>query len=93
MGEGKNAITLYNEVSSEFKDGKTPFNVNGNTDIEGYSFDYSGTLSLKDGKLVVTYEKGQLTSSSSHGGSSSHNVGALEENAKTITLTKVVDNS
>ena len=83
--------TLYSELTTEFKDGSTSFNVKGDTDDKVYSFDYTGTLTLKDGALVVTYSKGQLTVNSSEGGSTSHIVDALEENAKTFTLTKVVD--
>ena len=90
--DGKDSITLYNEITSEFKDGTTSFNVSGNAD-NGYTYDYSGTLTLKDGVLTVLYENGQLTSNSTQGGSTSHHVGALEEASRTITLTKVVDNA
>ena len=89
IGDGENAITIYNELTTEFKDGITSFNVKGNEN--DYTYDYSGTLTLKEGKLVIVLESGQLTSNSTEGGSSSHQVGALDDNAKTITLEKVVD--
>ena len=93
VGEAEESMTLYNELTTDFVDGVTSFNVSGNTDKELYTFDYSGTLTLKDGNLIVTYTAGQITNNSPEGGSTSHNVGALEEASKTFTLTKVVDNS
>ena len=92
IGKGENAITLYNEIVSEFKDSASLFIVKGN-DENNNSFDYSGTLTLKDGSVVIKFEKGQLTTNSTEGGSGSYQVGALDEDAKTITLTKVVDNN
>lgn len=99
--------TVYQEITSKFKDGKTSFNVKDSIQVDGlkdiggktvdisssYSYDYSGTLTLKDGKLFVKYEKGALTSISSEGGSSSHQVEALNNKDKEVTLKKVVDNS
>ena len=91
LGSGENAVTVYNELSTEFKDGKTSFTVKGN---EGnYSFNYVGTLAFKDGKLEVKYTEGALEEKSTEGGSASYQVGPLDEAARTITLTKVVDNS
>ena len=92
-GEGKDSITLYNELSTDFKDGKTSFKLSGNTSDKKHSYEYTGTLSLKDKKVVITYESGQLTTNSSDGGSGSYQVGALEETNKTIILEKVIDNS
>ena len=92
IGQGENSLTLYNELTTEFKDGKTLFNVKGEAD-SNHTFDYTGVLTLKDGELSIKYENGQLTSKSSEGDSTSHNVGALEEDTKTITLTKIVDNN
>lgn len=88
IGEGEKSITLYNELKTKFKDGKTSFNIKGDAENNN-SFDYSGTLEFKDGKVLVKYEKGQLTTNSSEGGSSSYNVGALDNSKKNITLTKV----
>ena len=87
-------LTLYQELSGELKDDAVAFNFKGTaTEDEKMTFDYSGTITLKDGKINVKYENGQLTSNSTEGGSSSYNVGALEDNLKTVTLEKTVDNS
>lgn len=92
IGEGEDSLTLYNELTTDLKDDKTSFNAKGKAE-NNHTFDYTGTLALKDGKLVITFEKGSLTSNSTEGGSTSHNVGGLEENAKTVTLTKAEDKS
>ena len=92
VGEGETSLTLYNELTTDFEDDKTAFTVKGNADAT-YTYEYTGTLKLADGKLTITFEKGALTSNSPEGGSSSHQVEALEEATRTITLTKVVDNS
>ncbi len=84
-------VTVYDELTTELKDSKTSFTVKGEDDK--YSYEYSGTLTLKDGKLLVEYTKGSLVGKSTEGGSSSHNVEAVEESNRTVTLTKVVDNS
>ena len=93
LGEGESSVTVYNELTTDFKDGSTSFTVSGETEDKLYSFEYKGILTLKDGKLTVKLESGSLTSNSAEGGSSSHQVGPLEDAAKTVTLTKVVDNS
>lgn len=99
--------TAYQEITSKFKDGKTSFNIKDSIQVDGlkdiggqtvdisssYSYDYSGTLTLKDGKLFVKYEKGSLTTVSSEGDSASYQVGPLDDKDKTVTLKKVVDNS
>ena len=92
VGEGESSLTLYNELSTEFKDGETSFNAKGSAD-DNNTYDYTGTLTLKDGKLLVKFEKGSVTTNSTEGGSSAYQAEALEESARTITLTKVVDNS
>ena len=86
----ENDITLYGELSTEFKNGTTSFNVKGYAG-NNYTFDYKGILTLKDGKLTIKYEDGSLTSSSPEGGSVSHQISPLQESQKTIVLTKVVD--
>lgn len=91
-GKGDDSITLYNEITTEFNDGKTSFNVSGNAEKD-YTYDYSGTLTLKEGNVVIVYESGQLTSNSTEGGSTSHHVAALEDGDKDVTLIKVVDNA
>jgi ABC-type glycerol-3-phosphate transport system substrate-binding protein len=84
-------ITIYQKLTTDFKDDKSSFTLKGEED--NYSYNYSGRISLKDGKVTVKYSKGKLTTKSSEGDSSSHQVEALESAAKTVTLTKVVDNS
>ena len=93
MGEGENAATVYSELNSTFEDGKCEFIISGSTDQEGVVSSYEGTLTLKDGKVLITFDKGQLTTKSTEGDSSAYQVGALEEANKTVTLTKVVDPS
>ena len=93
LGEDDEAVTVYSEVSSTFKDGSCEFMISGSTDKEGVVSDYSGTLTLKDGKVTIKFIDGALTTKSSTGDSSAYQVGALEDANKTITLTKVVDNS
>ena len=92
-GEGEEAITLYNELTSDMKDDKVNFTVKGDTDKEGVSFEYKGTLTLKDGKVILSYEDGQLTTKSTDGDSGSYHIGAVEEGKRIITLNKVVDNA
>ena len=92
VGEGESSLTLYSELTTDFKDGSTSFNAKGKAD-DNNTFDYKGTLTLKDGSLSITFTDGAVTTNSSEGGSSAYQVGPLEEANKTITLTKVVDNS
>ena len=84
-------VTVYKELTNTLKDDKASFTVKGNDG--NYSFNYSGSLTLKDGKLIIKYSKGELTTNSPEGDSNSYQVEALEKEAKTVTLTKVVDNS
>ena len=93
FGEGEEAITVYSELSSTFKDESCEFMISGSTDKEGVTSSYNGTLTLKDGKVVIKYTDGALTTKSKEGDSSAYQVGALEDADKTVTLTKVVDNS
>lgn len=91
LGSGETSITVYNELETEFKDGTTSFTVKG--DEDDYSFNYDGTLTLKDGKLEVKLSSGALEEKSTEGGSASYQVGPLDDAAKSITLTKVEDNA
>ncbi len=91
LGEGDASLTVYGELSGELKDNKVSFTLNGATiEDEKVTFDYAGTITLKDGNVIVNYEKGSLNSASAEGGSSSYNVLALEDANKTVTLTKIV---
>ena len=93
LGEGEEAVTVYSELSSTFKDGSCEFMISGSTDKEGVTSSYNGTLTLKDGKLTVKYTDGALTTKSAEGDSNAYQVGPLDEANRTVTLTKVVDNS
>ena len=91
LGNGESSVTVYNELETEFKDGTTSFTVKGKEN--NYSFNYAGTLTIKDGKLTVKLTDGALEEKSTEGGSASYQVGPLDEAAKTIVLSKIVDNS
>ena len=93
LGTGESAVTAYSELTTDFSDNTTSFTTSGKGDKEGYTFEYAGTLTLNDGKLTVKLTNGSLTEESTEGGSAAYQVGPLDENAKTITLTKVVDNN
>ena len=54
VGEGESSLTLYNELSTDLKDNATSFNAKGNAD-DTNTYDYTGTLTLKDGKLLVKF--------------------------------------
>lgn len=90
IGEGENALTFSNEYTNEIKDGDITFNVKGTAlEDSNYSYDYSGTLTLKDGKVIVKYEKGQVIESSPEGGSAAYQAEGLEEGKNEVTLTKI----
>ena len=79
-------VTVYNDNTTDFADGKSDFTFEG-TDSEGkYTFTYSGTIELKDGNVVITLSDGACTSVSESGGGSAYQVGPLSDDAKTITL-------
>lgn len=89
IGEGEDALTLDAVSTDELKDGAVNFHITGKVmENEAMTFDYSGTLQLKDGKVVLTYADGQITEESPEGGSGSYHVGALDAAAKTVTLEK-----
>ena len=90
---GENSITLYNELSTSFDGGKSSFKLSDNIGDNIYSFNYEGKIELKDDKVYITYEKGELTSNSSNSGSTSHHVEALDKDKKIVVLTKIVDNN
>lgn len=93
LGTGKDSMTIYNVLSTDFKDGKTSFKLTNNPKDKKYSYEYEGVLSLKDGKVIISFSSGALTTNSNEGGSSSYQVGALETSSKTVSLTKVIDNN
>ncbi len=89
IGEGEGAITVDAVSVDEFSDGEFSFHITGEViENESMTFDYTGTVKLADGKVVITYEDGQIMEENPNGGSSSYHVGALEDEAKTVTLEK-----
>lgn len=90
IGEGEGALTLSDEYTNELKDGVIKFDVSGNAlEDQTIKYEYSGTITLKDDKLVVLYEKGHLTEESPLGGSASYQVEGLEEDKNEVTLKRV----
>lgn len=81
-------IRIFYEENNKVKDGVINFHIKGNDNEDNYTFNYSGTITLKNGKLIVKYENGSITSISSEGGASAYQVGALEEKDRTIILEK-----
>jgi len=93
FGQGESSVTVYAELKTALKDGTTSFNAKGYADKEDVTFDYSGTLTLEDGKLIVKLTDGSLMENSTEGGSASYQVGPLEESQRSIILSKVEDNN
>ena len=90
IGEGETAITFSNEFVSEIKDDEMVLDVSGTAlDDPTYSYEYHGFITLKDGKLIVKYTKGQVIESGPEGGSASYQAEGLEEDNNEVTLTKV----
>ena len=77
------------QQTNEIKDNIIEFDAKGIAkDDPTNTFEYKGTISLELERLVIRYESGQISESSANGGSSSYQVGALEENKKTVTLVR-----
>lgn len=86
IGEGEDSITLSNEFTNDIKDDVINFTVKGTSiEDENLSYEYTGTLTLKDEKVVVKYEKGQVTESSPEGGSAAYQAEGLDKNEVTLT--------
>jgi hypothetical protein len=69
-------------------DGSIPFSPNGFAEgRDDVIINYITSLELKDGNLEMTYESGEITTTSEQGGSSAYNAEALEEDQKTVILT------
>ena len=71
----------------ELKDGVIPFHITATAEEnESLHFDYTGSMTLKDGSLFVTYDDGQVNEESSEGGSAGYQAQALEGDDKTVEL-------
>ena len=70
--------TLYQDVTdTKIADGRAEFTLAGRDLENDDTFEYSGTLELKDGAVVMTFLSGAVATHSSEGGSSSRMAEAL----------------
>lgn len=90
IGEGEDSYTFYaDDLTGQLKNGVIDFNAKGiSIENENETFDYSGTITLKDGKLIVEFKDGQAATISENGDSGSMHVGALEDKDKVVTLSR-----
>ena len=87
IGEGEYMRTFLTESSGELKDGVIPFHISSTAkEYEAMHCDYSGSLTLKDGSLLVTYDTGSVVEESPEGGSSGYQALGLEGEDKTVEL-------
>ena len=88
IGEGEYTSTFRTESSGESPAGSMLFRVTAAAqENEALHLDYSGTLTLKNGALFVTYDAGSVTEESTEGGSASYQAQGLDEEEKTVELT------
>ena len=92
LGEGEDSDTLYaDDLTGQLKNGVIEFGAKGasiESDDHDLTFDYSGTITLKGGKLYVAFEDGQVTTLSENGDSGWMHAGALEDKDKTVELSR-----
>ena len=87
IGEGEYTRTFLTESCGEWKDGTIPFHVAAAAkEYAAMHLDYSGHLTLKDGRLFVTYDAGSVVEESTEGGSAGYQALALEGENKTVEL-------
>ena len=87
IGEGEYTRTFLTESSGEWKDGTIPFHVAAAAkEYAAMHLDYSGHLTLKDGRLFVTYDAGSVVEESTEGGSAGYQALGLEGKEKTVEL-------
>ncbi len=87
IGEDLDMILFLTESEGELKDGVIPFHITATAEEnESMHFDYSGSLTLKDGNIFVTYDEGQVNEESPEGGSASYQAQGLEGEDKTVEL-------
>ena len=88
IGEGEYTRTFETESSGKLSDGVIPFHVTATAkEYEAMHLDYSGSLTLRDGSLFVTYDAGSVVEDSSEGGSAGYQALGLEGENKTVELT------
>lgn len=72
---------------TELVDGQASFHIEATIqDADYITCDYSGTMTVGDDTLTVTYTAGEMTEASSEGGSTAYHVAALEEADRTVVL-------
>ena len=82
---GQMLIQSFEDI--ELIDGQVSFHVEGTIqDAEYITCDYSGTMTVEDDTLTVTYSAGEMTEESAEGGSTAYHVEALEEDDRTVVL-------
>ena len=87
IGEGEYTRTFLTESSGEWKDGTIPFHVAAAAkEYAAMHLDYSGHLTLKDGRLFVSYDAGSVVEESTEGGSAGYQALGLEGEDKTVEL-------
>ena len=79
-------ITFVSNIYLLNGDTETEFEMSQSED--DWEATYQGTFAMKDGTIVITFSDGQMTRKSEEGGSGSHQVGALEDNLKTVVFKK-----
>ena len=87
IGEGEHTRTFMTESSGALSDGVMPFHVTATAkEYEAMLLDYSGTLTLADGSIFVTYDTGSVVEESTEGGSAGYQALGLEGENKTVEL-------
>lgn len=87
LGDALDMNLFVTESTGELKDGVIPFHITATAEEnESLHFDYTGSMTLKDGSLFVIYDDGQVNEESSEGGSAGYQAQALEGDDKTVEL-------
>lgn len=78
--DASDSSTLYQEVEgTEIADGHAEFTLSGEDLENGDTFDYAGTLDLKDGEAILTLRSGAVVTHNTEGDSSSRMADALAD--------------
>ena len=87
IGEGDYRSTFFTESSGELNAGTIPFHITATAEEnEAMHMDYTGSLTLKDGSLFVTYDAGSVVEESTEGGSAGYQALGLKGENKTVEL-------
>ena len=93
LTEAVEDVTLCLSINdTELTDGVGDFHIMGiSQDNESIAYDYTGTVALSEGAVIITFTDGQTTQLNANGGSGFHMVGALEEDQRAVPLARVQD--